>query len=234
VIQQGQVFKLKAKAADGQPLWAYRYRFEGRGSARPQVGGFASRAKALEALEKVLERLGPGGRAATITLGELVDEYLEMHQAERVTIAKLRWLLGKATAAFGEVRLAELSPKAIYAWRLTIPEGHRFEATQALRQVLNRAVAWGLIDYNPAKRGVPNPMRRSKEKRPFESWQQLEAVAERLGPVYGPMVVFAAATGLRPSELFALEQRDIDRALGVVYVRGGRTRTAESSTPSRG
>jgi hypothetical protein len=105
VIQQGQVFKLKAKAADGQPLWAYRYRFEGRGSARPQVGGFASRAKALEALEKVLERLGPGGRAGTITLGELVDEYLEMHQAERVTIAKLRWLLGKATAAIrrGEV-----------------------------------------------------------------------------------------------------------------------------------
>jgi integrase len=218
VIQQGQVFKLKAKGADGQPLWAYRYRFEGRGSARPQVGGFASRAKAQKALRKVLDRVGPG-RGAAITLSELVDEYLEMHQAERVTIAKLRWLLGKATAAFGEVRLAELSPKDIYAWRLTIPEGHRFEATQALRQVLNRAVAWGLIDYNPAKRGVPNLMRRSKEKRPFESWQQLETVAARLGPVYGPMVVFAAATGLRPSELFALEQRDIDRALGVVYVR---------------
>ena len=133
MIQQGQVVKLKAKAADGQPLWAYRYRFEGRGSARPQVGGFASRAEALKALEKVLERLGPGGRSGTITLGELVDEYLEMHQAEQVTIAKLRWLLGKATAAFGEVRLAELSPKDIYAWRLTIPEGHRFEATQALR-----------------------------------------------------------------------------------------------------
>jgi integrase len=219
VIQHGQVFKLKAKAADGQPLWAYRYRLEGRGSARPQVGGFGSRADALKALEKVLERLGPGGRAATITLAELVDEYLEMHQAERVTIAKLRWLLGKATAVLGEGRLAELSPKDVYAWRLTIPEGHRFEATQALRQVLNRAVAWGLIDYNPAKRGVPNPMRRAKEKRPFESWQQLEAVADGLGPVYGPMVVFAAATGLRPSELFALEQRDIDRALGVVYVR---------------
>jgi integrase len=219
VIQQGQVFKLKAKTADGQPLWAYRYRLEGRGSARPQVGGFATRSDALKSLEKVLERIGPGGRAGTITLAELVDEYLEMHQAERVTIAKLRWLLGKATAVLGEARLAELSPKDVYAWRLTIPEGHRFEATQALRQVLNRAVAWGLIDYNPAKRGIPNPVRRSKEKRPFESWQQIEAVADRLGPVYGPMVVFAAATGLRPSELFALEQRDVDRALGVVYVR---------------
>jgi hypothetical protein len=139
VIQQGQVFKLNAKGPDGQSLWAYRYRLEGRGSARPQVGGFATQAEAQKALRKMLERLGPGGRAATITL------------------AKLRWLLGKATAAFGEVRLAELSPKDVYAWRLTIPEGHRFEATQALRQVLNRAVAWGLIDYNPAKRGVPKP-----------------------------------------------------------------------------
>jgi hypothetical protein len=219
VIQQGQVFKLKAKAADGQPLWAYRYRLEGRGSARPQVGGFASRAEAQRALRKVVERLGPAGRGASMTLGELVEEYLEMHQAEPVTIAKLRWLLGKATAVLGEVMLAEILPEQVYAWRLTIPEGNRFEATQALRQVLNRAVAWGLIDYNPAKRGVPNPLRRSKEKRPFESWHQIEAVAARLGPVYGPMVVFAAATGLRPSELFALEQRDIDRATSIVYVR---------------
>jgi hypothetical protein len=35
-----------------------------------------------------------------------VDEYLEMHQAAPVTIAKLRWLLGKATAELGETRLA--------------------------------------------------------------------------------------------------------------------------------
>ena len=219
MIQQGQVFKLKAKGMDGQPLWAYRYRLEGRGSARPQAGGFATRADAQKALEKVLARLGPGGRGATMTLAELVDEYLEIHQAEPVTIAKLRWLLGKATAVLGEVWLAELAPKDVCAWRLTIPEGHRFEATQALRQVLSRAVAWGVIDHNPAKRGVPNPMRRAKEKRPFESWEQIDAVAERLGPVYGPMAVFAAATGLRPSELFALEQRDIDRVAAVVYVR---------------
>jgi integrase len=219
MIQQGQVFKLKARGADGQPLWAYRYRLEGRGSARPQVGGFATRADALKALEKVVARLSGGGRAGTMTLADLVDEYLEMHQAEPVTIAKLRWLLGKATAGLGDVRLAELSPKDVHAWRLTIPEGHRFEATQALRQVLTRAVVWGLIEDNPAKRGVPNPMRRPKEKRPFESWQQVEAVAACLGPVYGPMVVFAAATGLRPSELFALEQRDVDRRSGVVYVR---------------
>jgi hypothetical protein len=38
MLQQGQVVKLKTKGADGKPLWAYRYRFQGRGSGRRQVG----------------------------------------------------------------------------------------------------------------------------------------------------------------------------------------------------
>ena len=64
MIQQGQVFKLKTKGPDGQPLWAYRYRIEGRGSERPQVGGFATRAEAEKALWKVLTGSGreAGGR----------------------------------------------------------------------------------------------------------------------------------------------------------------------------
>jgi hypothetical protein len=100
MIQQGQVFKLTAKGGDGQPLWAYRYRLEGRSSARPQVGGFASRADAQKALRKALDRIG-AERGGAVTLAELVEEYLELHQAEPVTIGKLRWLLGKATSALG-------------------------------------------------------------------------------------------------------------------------------------
>jgi integrase len=218
VIQQGQVFKLKATSVDGEPLWVYRYRVAGRDSARRQVGGFGSRAAAQRALQNRLARLLPGGRAEALTLAEWVEEYLGAHQGERVTIAKLRWLLGKATAALGEVRLAELSPDQVSAWRLTVPEGHRFETTQALRQVLNRAVNWKLMDDNPAKH-VPNPARRCREQRPFDSWQQIRSLAEQLGPTHGPMVLFAAATGLRPSELFALEQRDVDLAAGVVQIR---------------
>jgi hypothetical protein len=38
VIQQGQVFKLKAKSADGEPLWAYEYRVAGRGVGETAVG----------------------------------------------------------------------------------------------------------------------------------------------------------------------------------------------------
>ncbi len=102
---------------------------------------------------------------------------------------------------------------------MTISAGHRFEATQALRQVLNRAVEWKMIDVNPAKHGVDNPQRRRTEKRPFESWAQLAKVASWLGDCERALVLFAAATGLRPGEWIALEQRDIDREARVVYVR---------------
>jgi integrase len=220
ITQQGQVLKLKTRGVDGKPLWAYRYRVDGRGSARPQVGGFASQCEALQALKIALEQLHRrNGRAAQITLSELVEEYLAQHEAAPRTIAKLRWLLAKATRAFGDRRVVELRSDEIGAWRTTLSEGHRFEATQALRQVLNRAVAWRILDSNPARAGVDNPRRQHPEKRPFESWTEIDALAEQLGPAYGPMIVFAAATGLRPGEWIALEHRDIDRDVRIVYVR---------------
>ena len=51
MIQQGQVFKLKATSVDGEPLWAYRYRVAGRDSARRQAGGFTTKAEAQRALQ---------------------------------------------------------------------------------------------------------------------------------------------------------------------------------------
>ena len=56
---------------------------------------------------------------------------------------------------------------------------HRFEATQALRQTLQRAVSWGMLNSNPAKQGVENRQRPRVEQRPFESWQQIRELADR-------------------------------------------------------
>jgi integrase len=237
MAQQGQVFSLAGQGRDGT-RWAYRYRVAGRGSRRVQRGGFASEQAAAEALERALEELRrEQGLVESPTLTEFVDVYLAQHEGEPETTAKLRWLLQKAVRAFGETRLSELRSPAIAAWRMTIPSGHRFEATQALRQVLARAVSWGLLDVNPAKLGVENPQRRYTEKRPFDSWDELYALSDRLGPRHGPMVLFAAATGLRPGEWLALEQRDVDREAQVVYVRrtfrNGRIKTPKTKASVR-
>ena len=223
--QQGQIFELKTPSRDGAGLWAYRYRLSGRGSRRVQRGGFASEQDAADALQRELDRVRRERRISrSLTLAELVEIYLAQHDVQLVTIEKLRYLLGKAIAVFGDRRVGELTSQEIAAWRMTLSSGYRFEATQALRQVLHRAVVWGMIDINSAKVGVDNPTPRRKEQRPFESWAELEAIAAALGPRYGSMIIFAAATGLRPAEWVALEKRDINVEERVAYVRRSFTR----------
>jgi len=104
------------------------------GSSR---AGFATEQDAREALERALERMRREQRVSrSVTLAEFVEEYLGQHDGEAETIEKLRWLLAKSVTVFGELRLGELRSEEIAAWRMKIPVGHRFEATQALRQVL--------------------------------------------------------------------------------------------------
>jgi integrase len=80
---------------------------------------------------------------------------------------------------------------------------------------LKQAYKWGfersLIPTNPAAR-VKNSVQRTREEvTPFESWEEVEAVAAELDTPDAQMVVFLAATGMRPGELAVLERkRDLD------------------------
>ena len=55
-----------------------------------------------------------------------------------------------------------------------------------------------------------------EEIHPF-SQSEIDLLAVELGE-YGPLVVFASETGMRPSEWRAVEWRDVDRNAGVVLV----------------
>src|SRR5213078_1952981 len=154
MVQQGQTIELTRREPGGERLWAYRYRTGGRGSKRVQKGGFASEQDARAALERELERLRRGRRITRrLTLAELVETYLAQHDVQPVTIEKRRYLLRKATAVFGERKIGELTSQEIAEWRMDLSPGYRFEATQAVRQTLSRAVVWGMLDINPAKVG---------------------------------------------------------------------------------
>ena len=74
-----------------------------------QRRGFASERDAAEALEQELERLRRERLVSrSLTVSELVIAYLAQHDVEPVTIEKLRWLLGKAVAVFGDRPIGEL------------------------------------------------------------------------------------------------------------------------------
>jgi integrase len=203
--------------------WAFRYR-DGQGRRR-QRGGFTTKGEASDALAYALKeaRLGPlAAERRNWTVAELVERYLEQHQVEPWTLEVLRWKLGKVTDAFGTVKLRDLLPEEVGSWRMRIPEGHRFETTQAFRQVLDAGVRWRLLDENPAKL-VPNPAPKRPEIRPFDSWAEVEAIADELGQL-GAIATTAVGTGLRPEEWLALEWRDVDRKAQVLHVRRAFTR----------
>jgi hypothetical protein len=94
-----------------------------------------------------------------------------------------------------------------------------FRGAQALRPVLARAVSWGLIDSNPAKEGVDNPQRRRTEKRPFESWAELEALAAWLGTALWPARPVRCSHWVTPGRVDRARHWHIDRDARVVYVR---------------
>jgi hypothetical protein len=64
------------------------------------------------------------------TLGRSASRwpYLAQHDVEPVTIEKLRWLLGKAVAAFGERTVGELRSEEIASCRIALSAGYRFDA----------------------------------------------------------------------------------------------------------
>lgn len=121
---------------------------------------------------------------------------------------------------FGNWTLAELEGAAddIARWRAGLTDSSRYRLTLALRQALRAAVNWRYMTRNPAVEAGRNPEPRSEELLPFTP-EEIDALDVELGPVFGPVVVFAAETGLRTNEWIALERRDVDRSGPAVLVQ---------------
>ena len=71
-------------------------------------------------------------------------------------------------------------------WREQLPPGSRHDVFRAFRQSLAWAVDRQLATIN-ASNGVRNPRRKRHERRevlPFESWTDVQAVADELDPRY--------------------------------------------------
>jgi integrase len=214
--QRGSAYRL------GVGRWGLRY-YDAEGKRR-RKSPFPSKSAALQYYRDVVE---PELRGETIlpdelTLAELVPLYLERHAAtvRPRTIKTLTQRLPHATRAFGSVPLRDLERMSgeIASWRARLPERSRYDIMQALRQTLEAACRWGLMNTNPAKLAGRNPQTPARPVRIYTA-DELEAIAAELSPMYRPLPVFAAASGLRPEEWQALERCDVNRAGRVLSVR---------------
>lgn len=200
------------KRANG---WQYRFRVDGK---RVEVGGFATRKLASEAMRAAIDAARRGSALAEdMTLRELAERYLAIHAGEENTVRTLGYNLVRALDAFGDRRVAGgISVGDVKAWRVSLPARTAHNYHKAFRQLLNYAMAEKLISENVAAL-VANPKPKRRELR-FLMPDEVEAIAAELKS--GSVIpVFAAWTGLRPEEWLPLERRDIDREAGVVHVR---------------
>jgi integrase len=193
------------------------------GGKRPQRTGFATRTAAREWFrDNVAPRLHEGAPDASITFNAFCDLYLDRWGA---TVAKrtketVEERLVPSRDRFGGWTLRELEHAAadIAKWRAELTDSSRYRLTLAMRQTLNAAVRWRYLRANPVADAGSNPVPRSEEFVPFTR-DEIDALDAELGPIDGPLVVFAAETGLRTNEWAALERRDVDKTAGAVMVQ---------------
>ena len=200
--------------------WGVRWRENG--TTRRFRSGFKSKSQALAYYrDEVAPRLG-FGVAPDLTFAELVERFLAAHEGDPRTIRTLRERLKRPLDAFGDRRLSNLerSVPDIAAWQGKLPVGYRPQILAAFSQAIRQAVAWKLIGTNPVAAARTGKRRVAKRREivPF-THEEIDRIAVELGPRLGPMILFAAETGLRPAELAALEWRDVERDQNVVHVR---------------
>jgi len=141
---------------------------------------------------------------------------------------------------FGHIKLSELKRKEVRAWceSLTVSNKTIANRVSILRAALHDACSDELIESNVLsdftfKRNEPPKV---SDVDPFNQEEQ-EAICNALTGHMQNLIKFAFWTGLRTSELVALEWRDVDWERETVHVRRAKTqyaRVAETTKTKAG
>ena len=127
--------------------------------------------------------------------------------------------------SIGRTHLQEITPLIINMWLNTIDgQARKFEAFKLLRQVLNKAVKWDLIEYNPCNR-IDAPKKERYKPQVLTVEETVTYINYFRNHCLEAAVLILIGAGLRRSELCALNWSDItldgaitiDNAVTVVH-----------------
>jgi integrase len=178
------------------------------------------------------------------TIGNLLNDYLIIAEKtlEPSTVNGYRKsCIGHLLPAFGEFSIKELSPIVIRNWvtGLNITAKTVRNILTPLRNVLDQALNDGLIERNPLDKLVLSKLLNKKtiksdwEVDPFDR-DEINAIVSSATEQTRNLFQFAFFTGLRTSELIALEWNDIywlkgtaliSRAIVLKQEKGTKTKT---------
>ena len=132
---------------------------------------------------------------------------------------------------FGDQLLTELKTSDIREWigGLTVSAKMVNNVMIPLRGMLSDAFADGLIERNPMDR-IKNLTHRTREPQPFTP-EEVEAILNACDGQVRNLFEFAFWTGLRTSELIALEWGDVDWRRECIHVR--RASVAKKTKPTK-
>lgn len=209
------------KKKDGTTVWRARH---GHGTQR-------SFPRKRDADEYIAEQVRNSARAKAgletgrepITFSKLYLKWDRLAQPSQWT----RDMLVPALDHFFSIYVGEITTEHIGHWLVSLKrqdgtpyaEKTRRHMLAALRQVLNAAVDYGYITRSPASPRFRNSLAipsdtRVRPIRPFETWDEVEAVAAACGrrnPIAGPLVRFCCTTGVRtPGEWLNMMWNQID------------------------
>jgi integrase len=146
----------------------------------------------------IATRRTPAGRPLQPRTRGLYDQLLATHIAAKT-----------AASSLGGVRLRDLSPTRVAAWRSKLNgEVAPAKAYRLLQAMMTTPVNDELIARNPCK--VENGGVEHSPERPMPTGDEVWQLADAIEPRYRALVLLAAFAGLRWSELTALRRADLN------------------------
>jgi integrase len=146
----------------GAKLWRMNYRYLGRQKTLhfgqwPTIGLAVARERRDEAKKQLAAGLDPATEkrlanyarkiAAENTFEVIAEEWFAKNEREglaRITLEKIRWLLGMAYPMIGPRPISKITPQEVLAVLRKIEATGRYESARRMRSVLSRVFRYGI------------------------------------------------------------------------------------------